>query len=72
MVYFSFIYLIDKGDFQVTVQNLPVPCLTVFEKAFIQIDRHGYIDSVVDAEQEYKYFRGSEMIQFPCYTPRNK
>lgn len=30
-------------------------------------DGHGYIDTAVNADEEYKYFMGSEAIPFPCY-----
>ena len=32
-----------------------------------QTDGHGYIDSAVDADQEYIYFMGSETPPSACY-----
>jgi len=37
-----------------------------------QIDGHGYIDSAVDAEQEYIYFMGSAMPPSSCYAHSHK
>lgn len=54
-----------------SMPNLVVLALKVFEILFIQTDRqtvgHGYIDSAIDADQEYMYFVGSMMLPFPCY-----